>query len=272
VCLIALAIGQSQAWPLVLASNRDEFFARPTLPLEPWRTFSGQRIVSGRDLQAGGTWLGLTDGGRVAMLTNVREPGSQVGARSRGELPLAWLQSRRAAPDFFSDLDGSAYSGFNLLVGDTATGTWHWASNREASAHGLRPGWQQRSLPPGFYSLSNAFLDTPWPKALRLKSALQRALLGGADPAQALWAALADRSPAAPSEMPRTGIALETERLLSSAMVCFPDGRYGTRASTLLMATPSAQGLSVRVQEKTWRPDGTHSLSAQELSWPRVRA
>ena len=268
MCLLALAIGQSEAWPLLLASNRDEFFHRPTQPLARWRSDSGQLIISGRDQLAGGTWLGLTPGGRVALLTNVREPGAAVGARSRGQLPLAWLHSHQAPDDFLACLDGQAYSGFNLVVGDMRTGSWRWASNRQAAPGGVTAGWQQRALPPGVYGLSNAFLDTPWPKTQQLKRAMHTALAAGENRSQVLWQALADANEAQPAELPRTGVAPDMERQLSSAWVRFADGRYGTRASTLLQASPAAEGWAVEVQEKTWTPEGTCSLREERVHWP----
>lgn len=266
MCLIALALGQSRDWPLVVASNRDEFFARPTLPLAQWTAAGGTPIVSGRDLEAGGTWLGATPQGRVALLTNVREPGGAPGARSRGGLPVAWLEGRMPAEDFVAGLEPQAYSGFNLVIGDMAGGAWHWMSNRTAGPRGLGPGWQHRPLSPGLYGLSNAFLDTPWPKTLRLKQALGSALAGSLDTAL-LWQALADPTPAPAHELPDTGVAPETERRLSSAWVRFPDGRYGTRASTLLTARAVAGGLAVRMQEKTWTAQGPAAMTEAALHW-----
>lgn len=162
MCLIALAIGVSPAWPLVIAGNRDEFFARPTQPLSRWLADGRATIVSGRDLEAGGTWMGVTPEGRVALLTNVREPGAPAGLRSRGDLTLAWLQGRGDAEDFLARLNANDYSGFNLIIGQARTGQWHWVSNRQADAQGRAlAGWQHQRLGPGVYGLSNAFLDTP---------------------------------------------------------------------------------------------------------------
>ena len=118
MCLIAFAIGASQRWPLVVASNRDEFLDRPTLPLARWHTDAGTEIISGRDLRAGGTWLGLTPGGRLAMLTNVRGPASLTGEKSRGELVTRWLDSGVGAGSFAAQIDAAAYGGFNLVLGD----------------------------------------------------------------------------------------------------------------------------------------------------------
>lgn len=271
MCLIALALGVSPDWPLVVAGNRDEYHARPTLPLARWQTETGCTIVSGRDLEAGGTWMGLSPGGRVALLTNVREPLYRPGLRSRGGLPVAWLSGRAAATEFLDGLDPQAYSGFNLVIGDLASGHWHWASNRVAGGAGVAPGWQHRRLDPGLYGLSNAFLDTPWPKTLKLKQAVRVALAGGLQE-HVLWEALADPTPAPEAQLPDTGVAPEAERHLSSAWVRFPDGRYGTRASTLLTARTVAGGLDVRVQEKTWLPEGQGQLREERLPWRRAPA
>jgi uncharacterized protein with NRDE domain len=151
MCLIAFAISVHPRWPLLIAANRDEHFDRPTLPLHRWRSSTGQTIISGRDERAGGTWLGMSLTGRIAMLTNVREPGMPPGARSRGELPLAWLESKHSAQDFLHGLDLQAYSGFNLVIGDLAGEHWHWLSNRQPGSPTVRAGRQQERLGAGVY-------------------------------------------------------------------------------------------------------------------------
>jgi uncharacterized protein with NRDE domain len=269
MCLIALAIGASPHWPLVLASNRDEYLDRPTLPLQHWQGPRGAALLSGRDLEAGGTWLGVSQSGRVAMLTNVREPGMRAGARSRGGLPLAWLEGDQDAARFLAGLDAQAYSGFNLVFGHLHSAGWHWVSNRCMGSSGIEPGWQERALGPGIYGLSNAFLDTPWPKTRRLSQALL-ASLGAQLDEETLWQALADASPAAQAELPATGVPAEAERQLSSAWVRFADGRYGTRSSTLLSARASGQGMAVRMQEKTWPQQGEPMLREHTLYSPRA--
>ncbi|MES2945717.1 MAG: NRDE family protein, partial [Pseudomonadota bacterium] len=176
MCLIAFAIGASSRWPLLIASNRDEFFDRPAAALMRWQTETGQDIISGRDLRAGGAWLGMTPQGRVAMLTNVRElpaaAGEAAAQKSRGELVIRWLETDMNADQFMAQTDNTAYGGFNLVLGDLQTGNWNWLSNRSfdrlatgAGAH--RPantGWTSQVLSPGIYGLSNAALNTPWPK------------------------------------------------------------------------------------------------------------
>lgn len=248
MCLVAFAIGASRRWPLVIAANRDEFLARPTLPLARWQTASGQEIISGRDLRAGGTWMGITPGGRIAFLTNVRQATPEAAPRSRGELVTRWLEGAGDAASFVAELEkaeggGAAYGGFNLVLGDLQRHAWTWVTNKSVLLSDASTLYVQ-ALPPGLYGLSNAGLDTPWPKTLELKRVLAAALKDGEGPAgrealQApLWAALGNRQRALPQDLPHTGVPAELEEALSSAFVDFPGRAYGTRCSTLLLATP----------------------------------
>ena len=294
MCLIAFAINVSSRWPLVIAANRDEFLDRPSLPLARWRTASGQEVISGRDLRAGGTWLGMTPGGRVAFLTNVREADPQAAAQSRGELVTRWLEYKGDADSFVAALkaDHRAYAGFNLVLGDFQRKAWIWVTNKSAKAD----GWHSEPLAAGIYGLSNAQLDTPWPKTLELKRVLKAALLPESnarslEQLQAqLWAALANRDRAADMQLPATGVAHKMEQALSSAFVEFPEHGYGTRNSTLLLAgaqqAEDAQYWNVQIEERTFRRvDAPHSiephsitsaklpLSSAErchLSWPKI--
>lgn len=272
---MALALGQSSRWPLVLASNRDEFHHRPALPLSRWTTPGGMEVISGRDLQAGGTWLGCTPGGRVALLTNVREGAVAAGLRSRGELPVRWLASSQSIQDFLASTPAADYAGCNLLMGDSATGEWTWASNRgervaaPIGAIALN-NWRYKVLDSGVYGLSNALLDTPWPKTQRLKMALAQGLASAdnADSLQAkLWAALASRERAARSELPDTGIDAALEHGLSSAWVDLPERGYGTRCSSLvwLEAAPG-RATRLHITEKTWTP-GSLRPAEMAMSW-----
>ncbi len=248
MCLIAFAINASIRWPLVIASNRDEFLNRPTLPLARWRTDAGTEIVSGRDLRAGGTWLGLTPGGRLAMLTNVRQPQPSAAEKSRGELVLRWLEGRMDAAQFMAQTDSAAFGPFNLVLGDFQTPAWHWLTNCAGAT-----GWHSRALSPGIYGLSNGALDTPWPKTRALKHALQTALAASEQETlqDTLWSALQNRQRATVEHLPRTGVPLALEQALSSAFVDSPEHGYGTRCSTLLVAT--AQGGAELVQPAlTW--------------------
>lgn len=256
MCLIAFAINASTRWPLVIAANRDEFLNRPTQPLGRWQTGHGQEIISGRDLRAGGTWLGMTPNGRVAFLTNVREAQPQAAPRSRGELVTRWLQETRDAQAFALALeqDGAAYGGFNLVLGDFQRNAWTWITNKSAAASALH----MQPLEPGVYGLSNAALNTPWPKTAALKSVLAAAL-HSPEPAalQALlWAALANRERAPREQLPATGVPLAREEALSSAFVEFPEYTYGTRSSTVLLASArdsfdAVRRWDVMVEERT---------------------
>ena len=298
MCLAAFAINTSARWPLVIASNRDEFFDRPALPLAQWQTAAGQCIISGRDVLAGGTWLGMTPAGRVALLTNVREPAAsskQTAAKSRGELVMRWLESALDAEQFMAQTDSSAYGGFNLVLGDFQTGRWNWLSNRRFAAAGgfaaHRPEpikWQSLALVPGIYGLSNAALDTPWTKTVGLKAALANALEANKGTSSAgleadLWRALTDRSQAVPRELPDTGVPSDIEKVLSSAFVADASRGYGTRCSTLLIAsapanTEQSTRWSIRLDENTYMrpgPDGSagvrHGKTITELAqWQKA--
>jgi len=219
MCLIVLAWRPGHAMPLIVAANRDEFYARPTLPLAAWEDAPG--VFAGRDLEAGGTWLGIGPDGRFAALTNVRDPGQPLGPRSRGELVAGFLRGDEAPFEYLESVRERAaeYSGFNLLVGDT----------RQLCYFNPRTG-APRSLPPGLHGVSNAALDTPWPKLERARAALAERL-DAADP-HSLLELLADTHKPPDEHLPETGVGIATERLLSSVFIASPN--YGTRASSVL--------------------------------------
>lgn len=239
MCLAIAALGRSSRWPLVLAANRDEFHARPTRPAHWW----DEGIFGGRDLQAGGTWLAVTRDGRFALLTNVREPGRKdPAAPSRGALVPALLAPDAAFPATLAALTDPAlgYNGFNLLAG-SRTGWW-WGSNRGARA--FAPG-------AGPLGLSNAQLDTPWPKVVRTREAMERWLLQGSGDIEPLFAALADRTLAEDRLLPSTGVSLEWERRLSAAFIVGES--YGTRCSTVVSIDADGQ---LRFEERSFGPQG----------------
>ena len=238
MCLIVFAWRPGHGLPLLLAANRDEFYARPSLPLGHWDDQPG--VYAGRDLQAGGTWLGLGANGRFAALTNIRDPHQAQGPRSRGELPAGYLASTLAPAEFLAQLtlQASEFSGFNLLLGDGQE-LWHYNPRSGAP----------RSLCAGVYGVSNADLDSPWPKLLRARHGLQQALPAGDE--ETLFALLGDPQPAADRELPETGVGLEVERLLSSVFIASP--AYGTRASTLVKVH---QDGSRQICERRFGPHG----------------
>ncbi|UUZ68262.1 NRDE family protein [Polaromonas sp. P2-4] len=272
MCLIAFAINASAQWPLIIASNRDEFLNRPALPLARWQTASGQDIISGRDLRGGGTWMGITPGGRVAFLTNVREAQTQITPLSRGELVTRWLEETCDAGNFLAALekDTAAYGGFNLVLGDFQRNAWTWLTNKSADHPS---GWHAQALEAGVYGLSNAGLDTPWPKTTELTRVLAANLEAPKPDAlrASLWAALANRQRAPLERLPATGVPLALEEALSSAFVDIPEHAYGTRCSTLLLASAqeghaAAGRWDVRVEERTHGHEGLAASSTGSAS------
>jgi uncharacterized protein with NRDE domain len=238
MCLILVAWRTHPDYPLVVAANRDEFFARPSAEATYWQN---DGILAGRDLEAGGTWLGLTRTGRFAALTNYRDPARQKkSSPSRGHLVASFLRSKDKPGPWLQQLSGKAgeYNGFNLLVGDGDT----------LANLGSMTG-QFKELAPGIYGLSNHLLDSPWPKVLAAKSALSLALSTLPDEGP-LFELLNDDSIHPDHALPRTGVSLEWERLLSSAFVKAPG--YGTRCSTVLMVTHDK---TVMFEERTWLPN-----------------
>lgn len=258
MCLVAFALGQSARFPLVLASNRDEFLDREAAPLSWWQPREGPALLSGRDLSAGGTWLGLSAQGRLGLVTNVRAPGAmRPEAPSRGGIVLDWLGGTHDAEAFAERHLALPYSGFNALAADLRGGTWTWFSNHPTA---------RRALTPGLWGLSNAALDTPWPKLRTLKAELAGALTAAPDLdglAKRLFAALADRRPAEATELPDTGIPPEREHWLSSRFIHIPAavfGRaYGTRCSTLVITEVQAGRTTTTVIERRFDAQGQPS-------------
>ena len=221
MCLILLAWRAHPRFPCVLAANRDEFHDRATAAADWWPAEAG--ILAGRDLHAGGTWLGVTRRGHFAALTNFRDGGARRSdAPSRGTLVSELLESARSVPQTLRRLEdvGPRYNPFNILFSDgERLGIYESALGRG------------RELGPGVFGLSNHLLDTPWPKVQNAKSALTAALADPREP-DAILRLLRDDRRASDAELPQTGATLEWERLLSSAFVRNAD--YGTRCSTLL--------------------------------------
>lgn len=240
MCLIAFAHRAHPAYPLVVAANRDELHARPSAPAAWWPDAPG--VLAGRDLRAGGTWMGITRTGRFAAVTNYREWPPEAGELSRGALVAGFLAGELAPAEYAArvDAEGARYAGFNLLLGDGDTLVY--LSNRA-------PG--PRTLAPGVYALSNHLLDTPWPKVRRARRAMDDALAAAGGDAWdgALWEMLADRVVAADDDLPATGVGAERERLLSPPFIAGDE--YGTRSSTVL--TVDSRG-EVRFVERSVVP------------------
>ncbi|MFQ5935099.1 MAG: NRDE family protein, partial [Acidiferrobacterales bacterium] len=224
MCILLLSYGQHPNYPLVVAANREEAYARPTKTAAFWEDTPD--VLAGRDLLAGGTWLGITRHGRFAALTNFRDPDLNLPDRpSRGRLVSDFLISNEAPVAYLSQVAQHAdqYNGFSLIVGHGDICGYY--SNR---------GHEVRALSPGLYGLSNSLLDEPWPKVTRGKQALSAVLSGDADVRpESLFALLADRTVADDVELPSTGVDIEHERVLSPLFVSTPS--YGTRSSTVIL-------------------------------------
>ncbi|MFN9029764.1 MAG: NRDE family protein [Betaproteobacteria bacterium] len=232
MCLAVLSWQSHPDYPLIVASNRDEFYTRKSRPAAWW----GQSVslLAGRDEEAGGTWLGINRSGRFALVTNVRAPTERnPHAPTRGALVVSALQAEGDPAAWLDAMAprAKAFNGFNLLVGDAVVprkGTvsaprLHYVSNRlEAPS---------KVLAPGIYGLSNAFLDTPWPKVTRAVGAFA-CLMAQRVRHEDLFALLADRQAARDHELPQTGVPLDWERVLSAIQI--RANGYGTRTSTVL--------------------------------------
>ena len=241
MCLITVAWRVRADFPLVVAANRDEWRDRPAEPARWWHDHP--EILAGRDLQAGGTWMGVTRGTRFAAVTNFRDPSDKRStARSRGELVTQFLLSSRPPREFLAGLAGRAgeYNGFNLIVGD-GTELWYFGS-REGTA---------RAIAPGVHGLSNHLLDEPWPKVVRARMAMEAAL-ADPDPAPRLFAALSDPDGAPDEALPDTGVGIAWERRLASPLITGADD--GTRASTVLAVGGDG---AIAFEERTLAADGS---------------
>jgi uncharacterized protein with NRDE domain len=256
MCLLVLAWQSHPKYRLVLAANRDEFHARPSAPLAPWPDTEG--VVGGRDLQAGGAWLAVDSRRRFGIVTNFREFGRRRrSAPSRGGLIPAFLTGSRTPGDHLQALetDAPGLAGFNLLLADRES-LWY-ASNRADQF--------ARRLAPGNYGLSNEFLDTPWPKLVRVRERFD-ALLQSAhasDPRaleSALFDMLADRQTASDVELPAGDLSPEWARKLSAPFVLDPE--YGTRCSTVL--TISDRG-ELRITERRFDAAGASSGQSEHV-------
>jgi uncharacterized protein with NRDE domain len=266
MCLVAFAIGESHELPLLVAANRDESYRRQTLGLSAWRLDNGVDVLAGRDLLAGGTWMGVGQNGRVALLTNIRPVDHSdkpaAAAQSRGALCSSWLGGM-SWPAWLDSHSGHAFGGCNVVLGDLHQGTWHFARNQASPAHAWHPsGWYTSELTPGIYGLSNADLDTPWPKLLQLKNAmaLQLQLKRHHSQADGVTQAahdLAMRNKLVEALRDDTRLAQDP---LSSVFVRWPQASYGTRSSTLMWVEQAAPR-TVHMAE--WRFDENAQLLTQ---------
>ncbi len=247
MCLIGLALDAHDDYLLLLAANRDEFYRRPAAAAGWWAGHGP--AWGGRDLEAGGSWLAIDRAGRLAAVTNVRDPAAPPGGRSRGEL-VAGFVAAEVALDAYADAvasRGDDYAGFNLLLFDPAAPCpVRYVSNRHPQ--------RVLEVSAGVHALSNHLLDTGWPK-VRMLADRMTGLLGDphAPVDTVLLAALADRGRPPDEVLPDTGVGLERERVLAPAMIVAPALGYGTRASTLVAVRRDG---GVETLERTWLPEG----------------
>ncbi|SFG12458.1 Uncharacterized conserved protein, contains NRDE domain [Duganella sp. CF458] len=232
MCLIVFAWQVVPGVPLIAAANRDEFYDRDTTPAAPWP--DAPHIYAGRDLKAGGSWMGITrpeagQGGpsRFAAITNVRNPQEHNPlAPSRGQLVADFLAGATTAQEYVAQVAPAAgeYNGFNLVLCDGQELVWYSNKGNDDPRNG-------QPLEPGIYGLSNALLDSAWPKVLKTKAQFASLLCLGA-PADAYFEMLSDTTRAPDMRLPETGVPLELERLLSAVKIESPN--YGTRSSTVV--------------------------------------
>ncbi|NNE99806.1 MAG: NRDE family protein [Pyrinomonadaceae bacterium] len=230
MCVIFISIGQIPEYPLLLLANRDEYYERPTEKAEFWEDFPS--IFAGRDLVSKGTWLGVSKTGRIAAVTNYRDPNQKKGTRSRGDLVADFLKAEIPAEEYLKSVqaDSGDYTGFNLIVGEINPERQElfYYSNIEEKI---------RSLAEGLYGLSNNLLDVPWPKVKKGKKRLTHLITNAEIEKEKFFEILSDTELADDNDLPDTGIGFDREKLLSAIFIETPI--YGSRCSTVLMVDES---------------------------------
>lgn len=240
MCLIFIAYEAHPRYPLVVAANRDEFYRRPDLPAAFWP--EGPGLLAGKDLQQGGTWMGITTEGRFAALTNYRDPSRfNPNAQSRGHLVQNYLVSNLDPQSYIDGLrpEDDKYNGFNLLAGSYKS--LYYYSNREQLV---------RKIEKGVHGLSNSLINIPWPKVTRGVEAISSCLQNDNIEAEQLFTIMADREQPADRDLPETGVGLEMERMLGPMFVASPE--YGTKSTTVLLVDRNQR---VRFWEHSFRPE-----------------
>lgn len=240
MCLLLISYNTHPGYPLIVAANRDEFYNRPTEKAHFWK--NNPELLAGRDIEAGGTWLGITKSGRFAAITNYRDMNSvKENAPSRGSLTLNFLKSDIPPVKYGYSLSEKAdeYNGYNLLFSDMET--FYYFSNQIKSL---------RQLSEGVYGLSNHLLDTPWPKVVKSKEAFLDATSNETVSAETLFEILSDDREAPDNQLPETGLSIELERAVSPVFI--RSDRYGTRSSTVLLISSERQVLFIEKSLDTY--------------------
>ncbi len=249
MCLILFSYNNHPDYKLILASNRDEFFNRPSLSLSLWD--NSESILAGRDLKDGGTWLGVSKGGKFAAITNFRDPKTlKTDAPSRGILVSEYLKGKKSPGDYLEEkmTRRNEYNGFNFLAGDE-TDLFYYSN----------AGGSLKKLDSGLYGLSNRFLDTPWPKVVKGKEGLKEIISEKDFSQESIFSLLADSNCPPDSDLPDTGIGIEWERLLGSLFIS--SETYGTRCSTILTIDYNSR---INVVERTFSKKGEILKQSEE--------
>ena len=253
MCLIIFAYKQHPHYRLILAANRDEFYKRPTRPATFWQTQPD--MLAGKDLQANGTWMGITRSGRFAAITNYRDPKNNIPeALSRGKLVTAYLKGPDSPQNYLKKIDVSrkTLNGFNLLAGDSQH--LYYYSNRECLV---------RKLEPGIYGLSNHLLDTAWPKVIKGKSKLTKLMKAKAPlHVESLFAILGDRTVPDDEELPDTGVGPEWERILAPMFIT--SDIYGTRSATIIIWKSNHE---IQFEERTFDSQRPGKIAGTVQEW-----
>ena len=247
MCLIFLSYNQHPKYSFIAVANRDEFFERPAKQLDSWKEHPD--IIAGKDLQEGGTWLGVSKTGHFSMLTNYRDMHNiKANAPSRGKLVLDYLISKINPADYLEALFSSAsmYNGYNILLG-TFNDPWYYSNQNDKIVQ----------LGTGSYGLSNALLDTGWAKVNQGKKAFNRILEDEQLDTEALFSMMQSETLAQDDELPDTGIGYEKEKLLSSMFIKMPG--YGTRNTTLILKDREQ---NVSIEERTFDSEANQKSTA----------
>ena len=242
MCLIVFAYKMHADYPLIFAGNRDEIYGRPTEDARIWNT--EPEMVAGRDLKAGGTWAGINANGRMSAITNFRDIKSiKPAAPSRGHIVKDSLLTSRPVGVFMEDLSkkASLFNGFNLLTGSADELYWLNSVRQDVI-----------QLEPGIYGLSNAYLDTPWPKVTSTKQAFELTFYDNLFEPDPYFNILLDPTTYS-QDLPETGLPPEIEKAVSAAFIQTPS--YGTRCSTFIRIHRNGQFL---FEERTYRPGSSY--------------
>lgn len=251
MCLIFIAVRSHLKYKLVVAANRDEFYHRPTAPAAFWKDHP--EILGGRDLEAMGTWLGMTRSGRICMVTNFRDLRNiRTNAPSRGKLVTDFLLDKTSGEAYLEKLEphASEYNGFSLIAG--TVDALYYLSNYKSGLIQLNSG---------LFGLSNHLLETPWPKVEKGKLQIQKLLKSPTVKKEDLFEVLSDSTIAPDNRLPDTGVGLELERELSPAFIKSPG--YGTRSSTVILVDYAN---NVAFHERVYIPE-TDSFSLQSFQY-----